>query len=204
MVKVLEEIASEGLNYFDYHVGEDEDAHSHSHGTDTEKPANEADRPVVITGTAGTGTRVANDILEHAGNVHMGGRRNKQRDSTEFDDYVKRYVEDLLRATNGRVDYAISELPDELAARIRKGVDKFASVMEGTFDAAGTFPRPVIEDAPHLLSLSKWPVGLEGKPSDVLLPLLVRKVPQAEGRVSGAGWTRHCLFQAAASSLSRR
>jgi len=46
------------------------------------------DDPIVVLGTAGSGTRVFSDLLEWAG-VFMGRRRNPQRDSLDFIEIVK-------------------------------------------------------------------------------------------------------------------
>ena len=44
--------------------------------------------PIIVTGTAGTGTRVFSDLLECAG-VFMGHRRNPTRDNLDFIAFVK-------------------------------------------------------------------------------------------------------------------
>ena len=182
MVQELEELASEGLQFFDYHIrdnGEEPDKselypdNPHVHHN---PGADESDSPIVVTGTAGTGTRVANDIFEHAGKVFMGGRRNAQRDSTEFDDYVKKYVEEILQVTKGKLNYEISDIPSHLAEKIRKGIETFDSVMTKERHNAGMCAIVIhakFTSLPPPAQNSEWPLGMEGEPSDVFLSLLV-------------------------------
>ena len=121
--EVIKQLSKDQLEAKHKAQQEEEARNEHSKVPDFESP-------IVVTGTAGTGTRVANDILEHAGKVFMGLKRNEQRDSSIFDFYVKRYVEDIVIHTEGKLDYNIESLPVDLATKIRKGIDEFAVIME--------------------------------------------------------------------------
>jgi hypothetical protein len=47
--------------------------------------------PIIITGTAGTGTRVFCDLLEKAG-VFMGSRKNAEKDNLDFIELIKKGI----------------------------------------------------------------------------------------------------------------
>ena len=100
------------------------------------------DDPIVVLGTAGTGTRVFSDLLESAG-VFMGARRNAQRDNLDFIDILKdgmpiadrgRPCGDSYLARIGSPDFALERLDDATRARAEDLCARFRQVICGDLD----------------------------------------------------------------------
>lgn len=95
------------------------------------------DDPIIVLGTAGTGTRVFSDLLE-SGGVFMGHRRNPQADNLDFIRIIKDGVP-LIRLDNplgdsflrqaGSPDFEISNLDTAMADRVHRLTTQFKSVI---------------------------------------------------------------------------
>jgi hypothetical protein len=126
------------------------------------------DDPIIVLGTAGTGTRVFSNLLESAG-VFMGLRRNPQRDNRDFIRVVKDGIplldhhaplaDSFLRQA-GCPDFEISRLEAGMAQQADQCVSRFKSVITG--DLLSTHQR--------------W--GWKESQSMFVLPFLKRHFPR--------------------------
>ncbi len=71
--------------------------------------------PIIVGGTGGSGTRVVQALLEHAG-IFMGKRLNEPKDAMDFDEFFANSIPQILRETR-RVDYRLEDLPQPLVSR---------------------------------------------------------------------------------------
>jgi len=97
------------------------------------------DDPIIVLGTAGTGTRVFSDLLEFAG-AFMGLRRNLQRDNLDFIRIIKDGIplvnlnkplgNSFLRQA-GSPDFRIARLESGLVDHTHQLMSHFKSIITG-------------------------------------------------------------------------
>ena len=98
--------------------------------------------PIVIVGTAGSGTRVVSDVLEHAG-VFLGARRNCERDNAAFG----RDVKPLLFAPTTTLSSSSSSSSSAAAASSVGGRENNASATT-LLHAIGASPDYALDTLP--------------------------------------------------------
>ena len=98
--------------------------------------------PIIVLGTAGSGTRVASDILEIAG-VFLGKMRNCERDHREFIKKIKPLFFKpslpnqsiaLVHGLEGTPDYDGARLPSTVTAGLHKSMPQFYSMILGDYN----------------------------------------------------------------------
>lgn len=124
--------------------------------------------PIIITGTAGSGTRVFCEILENLG-VHMGEKQNPYKDNKCFIEIIKdgipitdpdNLTNECYLATISSPDFDIDKIDTEQQQHIRNQVDKFKRIM-------------LSEKPPQT---NKW--GWKESQSMFVLPFLLEAFPE--------------------------
>lgn len=83
------------------------------------------DRPVVIGGTGGSGTRVFQQIFENSG-FFMGAHLNDSQDALNFMPVLGHTISGILQHTR-TLDYALEQLPPALASPV---LDQLSALIE--------------------------------------------------------------------------